>query len=131
MQSETVMMMRWAILILALAACGDVTTPPAPGAPSVGQPGSPGDAECVRDEDCALLPEVTCCGECPPSPPFAVGPTTALDAILIEAEQRCAKDVRPCKPLRCEPVPRGCYARAGCANGRCIVESEGCAAPPS
>lgn len=82
--------------------------------------------ECADDSHCALLPHVTCCGECPPAPPFDVGNRQDLDALFIEAETRCAQDRRPCRPPVCEPRPRGCYARAACVAQRCVVESEGC-----
>lgn len=82
--------------------------------------------ECTVDEECALLPYVTCCGECLPVPPFEVGTRSSLDAIFIELETRCAEDRRECSPPVCEPMPPGCYARAGCDDGRCVVETDGC-----
>ncbi len=84
------------------------------------------DAECAQDSQCALLPQLTCCGECPPTPPFEVGTREDLDAIFIEAETRCAEDTRACAPPTCAAKPRGCYARAACVSGSCVVESEGC-----
>lgn len=110
-----------------VAACPDdrprETAPaPAPAELVAPRPRDP----CVRDQDCALLPYVTCCGECPPAPPFEVGTREALDAIFIESEQRCAEDRRPCTPPVCERPPRGCYARAACQAGVCVVQAEGC-----
>jgi hypothetical protein len=87
------------------------------------------DAECTVDADCALLPSVTCCGECPPVPPFDVGARFNLDAIFIEMETRCAEDRRECTPPVCEPMPAGCHASAACEAGRCVVETDGCGRP--
>jgi hypothetical protein len=101
---------------------------------SVGCPGpaqAPADAECVVDRDCALLPYVTCCGECPPVPPFEVGTRQQLDAIFIELESSCAIERKACTPPVCEPMPEGCYAKAACEAGRCVVETEGCTEPRS
>jgi hypothetical protein len=92
----------------------------------VTDPPSIDDPDCVRDQDCELLPYVTCCGECAPAPPFEAVTRQQLDAVFIELESRCAIDRRECTPPVCERVPRGCYARAGCVAGRCVVESEGC-----
>src|SRR5688572_7895221 len=74
---------------------------------------------CIVDSDCALLPYVTCCGECPAAPPFDVGTREDLDAILIEMEQRCALDLRECTPPTCELIQNGCSARAACVDGHC------------
>jgi hypothetical protein len=90
------------------------------------QPPAVEDPDCVVDQDCALLPYATCCGECPPAPPFDVGTRGALDAIFIELETACALDLRACTPPVCDPMPPGCRARAACVDGRCVVESEGC-----
>jgi hypothetical protein len=100
----------------------------------VGCPAPPpatSEAECVRDEDCALLPYVNCCGECPPELPFESGTRQELDAIFIELESRCATERKACTPPVCEPVPDGCYAKAACAGGRCVVETDGCFEPRS
>jgi hypothetical protein len=87
------------------------------------------DLECLRDQDCALLPHATCCGECPPAPPFEVGTREDLDAIFITLESECALDRRECAPLECAPIPAGCTARAACDQGRCVVEEDGCGLP--
>ena len=105
--------------VLVLAGC------PAPTRPAAR------DAECVVDQDCALLPYVNCCGECPPAPPFEVGTREDLDAIFIELETRCAEDTRECTAPVCDPVPRGCSARAACEAGRCVVATDGCGLPTS
>lgn len=86
------------------------------------------DVDCVRDDDCVLMPYVTCCGECPPAPPFEAAPRTELDAVLIELETTCALDRRECAAPACDPRPAGCYAKAACVAGRCVVETDGC--PP-
>jgi hypothetical protein len=101
------------------AACSDPTTPPEP--PAV----PTGDAECVRDDDCALLPYATCCGECPPEPPYEAGSRQELDAIFIELESRCGLDRRPCEPPVCVARPAGCYVRAACRAGECVAETDG------
>lgn len=63
-------MTRIALLPLFLVGC----PPPGTPAPAV-------DADCTRDEECALLPYATGCGECPPAPPFDVGTREDLDAM--------------------------------------------------
>jgi hypothetical protein len=113
----------------AWSGCGDRETSSDPSStpwnPAVQQ------EDCVKDRDCVLMPYITCCGECPPAPPFEPAPREALDAVLIEAEQRCATDFRPCPPLVCDPVPAGCWAKAACDDGRCVAVTDGCLLPPS
>lgn len=118
--------MRLLIVLLALAGCGD--TEVGGGAPAVAPREAPRQegVDCGRDEDCVLLPVVTCCGECPPAPPFEAITREALDAVLIENEWKCGAHPRACDARACEPRPRGCYARAACVGSRCVVESEGC-----
>jgi len=115
---------RHAVALTLLAGCPDL--PPREEVRSADVPAPLLDADCARDQDCALLPYVTCCGECPPAPPFDVGTREDLDAIFIEQEERCALDRRECTPPTCDPLPPGCYARAGCVAGRCVVEVDGC-----
>jgi hypothetical protein len=70
---------------------------------------------------------ITCCGECDPVPPFEAVPHTAVDAVLIELETRCAEKLAPCEPPVCESLPRGCEAYAACVGGQCIVlQSDSC-----
>lgn len=89
-------------------------------------------AQCVVDDDCALLPsELTCCDECPPTPPFRAAPVEHVDAIYIENEHRCIQTEISCPETKCEPLPAGCTARAVCAQGRCIARATGCAGPTS
>ena len=121
-------MKRIAILTVFLIGC---PPPPASTDDSPAAPEPVLDADCVRDEDCALLPYVTCCGECPPAPPFDVGTRSNLDAIFIELETQCALDLRECTPPECDPMPAGCYAKAACVDGRCVVETDGCGVPMS
>lgn len=84
--------------------------------------------ECRVDDDCTLMPAaITCCGECDPVPPFEAVPHTAVDAVLIELETRCAEKLAPCEPPVCESLPRGCEAYAACVGGQCIVlQSDSC-----
>lgn len=84
------------------------------------------DADCADDDDCALVPDVTCCGECRPSPPYEAQPRGAIDAIFIELETRCATQREDCASRACDPVPPGCYARPACVGGECVAETEGC-----
>jgi hypothetical protein len=91
---------------------------------------APGPA-CERDRDCFLLPEIGCCGECAPAPPFEAVSAAELDALLLELEERCAQDTRECAPPRCRPVPARCEARARCVDGRCVVDAAGCRRPTS
>jgi hypothetical protein len=89
-------------------------------------------AQCVRDDDCVLLPSaLTCCVECAPAPPFEPVPSWVLGGMLIQNETDCAERDRACQEVRCEPAPRGCVARAACANGRCIAVTSGCELPTS
>src|SRR5512138_2386899 len=57
------------------------------------EPASQAEApQCVRDDDCALLPSaLTCCVECPPAPPFEAVPTAVIAGLLIENETVCAE----------------------------------------
>lgn len=87
--------------------------------------------ECNRDEDCTLLPVITCCGECPPEPPFEAVTIPELDGVLIELEERCATERRSCAPPVCAPAPRRCEARAACAGGECVVLRGRCERPLS
>jgi hypothetical protein len=92
------------------------------------QPAGP--AECVRDDDCVLLPSaLTCCVECPPAPPFEPAPSWVLGGMLVQNETDCAGRDRACPEVRCEPVPEGCRARAACAGGRCVAVTLGCELP--
>jgi hypothetical protein len=84
--------------------------------------------ECRVDDDCMLLPSaMTCCGECDPVPPFEAVPRTAVDALLIELETRCAEKPGPCEPPACESSPRGCSAHAACIGEHCtVVQNDSC-----
>ncbi|MEO7731472.1 MAG: hypothetical protein ABIY55_10900 [Kofleriaceae bacterium] len=87
-------------------------------------------AACWVDDDCTLMPSVlTCCEECDPVPPFDAVPRTAVDAVLIELETRCASKPPICRRRSCEAAPPGCEARAICLRGRCaVVQTEACGA---
>lgn len=116
-----------ASILLLLVSCGPA---------SLGQPANrpAGDeaAQCVRDDDCALLPSVlTCCIECPPAPPFEPVPSWVLGGMLVQHETDCAYYDRACPEVGCEPVPPGCLARAACADGRCVAVTSGCGIPTS
>ncbi len=88
--------------------------------------------ECLRDDDCVLLPAaLTCCVECPPAPPFDPAPSWVLGGMLIQLETDCAERDRACPEVRCEPRPEGCVARAACVRGRCAAVSSGCGTPTS
>lgn len=88
--------------------------------------------QCVRDDDCVLLPSaLTCCVECPPAPPFEPAPSWVLGGMLVQHETDCAERVRACPEVRCEPIPEGCVARAACVDGRCVAVSSGCELPTS
>jgi len=116
---------RFAICILAscLASCERSPLERAAAA----QPASDQSAQCVRDDDCVLLPSaLTCCIECPPGPPFEPAPSWVLAGMLIQNETDCAERVRACPDVRCDPVPEGCRARAACAAGRCVAVTSGC-----
>ena len=83
-------------------------------------------AQCVRDDDCELLPSaLTCCIECPPAPPFEAVPDWVIGGLLIENETKCAEP-KLCPEVTCDPVPLGCEARAACERGRCVVVANGC-----
>jgi hypothetical protein len=87
----------------------------------------PEPGECVVDDDCGLMPsQMTCCGECPPAPPFEAVPRTAIDSRLLELETDCAPQTRLCIPPVCEPVPAGCDAQAICIDHRCRLVETGC-----
>jgi hypothetical protein len=128
--------MRWlpalALGVAAAGACGDAPTPRRDAAPA--RPFAvprPLGVDCEQDRDCTLLPELTCCGECPPVPPFEAIAVTSLDAVLIELENKCARLRIECEAPKCPPWPPGCYARGACEQGQCVVEQEGCAPPRS
>jgi len=91
---------------------------------------APAAIECRVDDDCTLMPAVmTCCEECDPVPPFEVVPRTAVDAVLIELETRCAAKPPICEPRSCEVPPPGCQATAICVQGRCsLVQTDACSA---
>jgi hypothetical protein len=115
------------IAILLAAACDRASDLAAAARASEGEP-----AQCVRDDDCVLLPSaLTCCVECPPAPPFEPAPSAVLGGMLIEHETECAQRDRACPEVRCDPVPEGCRARAACAKGRCIAVTSGCEVPTS
>jgi hypothetical protein len=113
---------RWLVALVLWTGCGVREARAGHGARTEAPRGD----ECTIDSDCVLMPEVTCCGECPPAPPFEAAPRESLDAVLIEAEERCATDLRPCTPPVCDPVPRGCWAKAACDDGRCVAATDGC-----
>jgi hypothetical protein len=130
--------MRFVVLVACgAAACSAVEVAPTTGeamsTPAYRPDASPADLACSRDHDCVLMPYVTCCGECPPAPPFEVGTIHDLDAILIESEQMCAERRVSCLDvtLACDAVPPGCEARPACADGRCVVVEAGCGPPTS
>jgi len=88
--------------------------------------------ECRSDDDCTLLPaQLTCCGECPPAPPFEAVTRHEMDAILLERETTCSQSTRLCQPPVCEPRLRSCSAQARCSVGRCVVDETGCDKPVS
>lgn len=89
-------------------------------------------AQCVRDEECALVPAaMTCCPDesCPPAPPFRAAPRWVVDGMYIENEHRCLATEIPCVQTACPPVPAGCSAKAVCAARRCIAVATGCGIP--
>jgi hypothetical protein len=135
--AEVVMRIVDVAACIALAACSSVEMPPTtsePGSsPAYRADAGPADLACTGDRDCVLLPYVTCCGECPPAPPFEAGSIHDLDAILIESEQICAERRVSCLDvtLACDVVPRGCEARPACVAGRCVVVEVGCGPPTS
>jgi hypothetical protein len=118
--------MRAALLLL-LIACGpkpareeprDTKTPAKAPEPEAPEP------ECIADGDCVVMPELSCCEECPPAAPFAAGTRAALDAALIENEERCAMKDVDCADWSCPPA--ACEVRAVCEAGRCAAIAEGC-----
>ena len=89
------------------------------------------DTQCVRDEDCVLLPAaLTCCIECPPAPPFEAAPSWVLDGMLIENDTVCPERWR-CPEVTCEAVSTDCIARAACDDGCCVALAIGCELPRS
>ncbi|HEY5922234.1 MAG TPA: hypothetical protein VIV11_11210 [Kofleriaceae bacterium] len=112
------MLARTAIAAWLLFACEKQPAQPPPPDPT---------AECVRDEDCTLMPsELTCCAECPPAPPFEAAPAWVVDGLYIEVEHRCLDTAQPCPEIRCAPLPSTCSARAACVRGTCTVVATGC-----
>lgn len=115
---------RIALALLVMAACDrwpEMTTSEASS-----------NAQCVRDEDCTLVPSaLTCCTECPPAPPFVAAPTWVVDGMYIETEHRCLATEIDCPEITCAKVPAGCTARAACAQGRCVAIATGCEKPTS
>lgn len=82
--------------------------------------------ECANDGDCVLFVErVTCCGDCPPVPPFEAVPRTLLDELRQELDDRCAPREHFCDPPECPATPSGCEARAVCRAGTCSVATNG------
>ncbi len=88
-------------------------------------------AECAIDDDCTLLPRITCCGECDFVLPFEAVPRTSVDAMLIEAETDCAPHERSCVPPVCDEVPPGCDPHVLCIDGSCRLDAQGCDLPSS
>jgi hypothetical protein len=121
------MIARWLPLWVAMVSCNAWLLAPTDAASTAGA-GATAAADCRVDDDCVLLPELTCCGECPPAPPFQAAPRRVLDGMLVENETSCSYDTRPCPPRACDRVPRGCVARATCEAGRCVVAASGCGA---
>lgn len=126
--------LRWWLVVL-VASCGETAFPMSQ-APAVqraaspsgsAEPASTGAPECRVDDDCELVPIVTCCGECKPAPPFESVPRSAIDTLLLETEERCLRDDRPC-PV-CARPPRGCTAAPRCAQGTCTFTATGCDFP--
>ncbi len=119
--------MTWSSFIvagLALAACDRW--------PTVATSEAESSAQCVRDEDCTLVPTtLTCCAECPPAPPFRAAPLWVVDRMYIENENRCLATEIGCPEITCAKVPAGCTARATCAQGRCTAVATGCGVPTS
>jgi hypothetical protein len=116
------MIVRTAVVAWLLCGCDKLPAQPQP---------DPA-AECVRDEDCTLVPsELTCCTECPPAPPFEAAPVWVVDGMYLEQEDRCLDTARPCPKVRCARIPETCSARAACTRGRCTVVASGCDRPTS
>lgn len=82
---------------------------------------------CGSDDDCELVPELTCCDECAPVPPFQSVPRSTIDTLLLESEERCLHDDRACRP--CARPPPGCTATARCRDGACTFDATGCERP--
>lgn len=84
--------------------------------------------ECVTDDDCALMPAaITCCGECPPVPPFEAVTRASLADYRRVVADACAPETRLCDPPSCAGLAAGCDARAICRDGRCqAAASEQC-----
>ena len=122
------MIARWLPLWVAMVSCNAWLLAPTDASTAGAGAGATAAADCHVDGDCVLLPELTCCGECPPAPPFQAAPRWVLDGMLVENETTCSYDTRPCPPRACDRVPRGCVARATCERGRCVVASSGCGA---
>jgi hypothetical protein len=116
---------------LAVGSCRRGGAPPSPVDPPTAKgkpaadPSEPG--ECAADEDCVLMPVLSCCGECPPAPPFEAVTRAELDSALIESEWHCTDKEHDCTGFACEALPEGCQARAACREGRCTVIESGCA----
>jgi hypothetical protein len=120
------------IAILLAASCEPSAVLELAARPGAGARPAGESTQCLRDDDCALLPSaLTCCVECPPAPPFEPAPSWVLGGMLIQLETDCAQLDRACPEVRCEPVPAGCVARAACVNGRCVAVSSGCGTPTS
>ena len=116
------------LLALTFGACGQAPAQPE----GTGSPQIEPAARCSRDVDCVLLPSVlSCCGECPPAPPFEAAARWVLDGMLLENETVCAASSRLCQPTVCDAVPDECVARAECSDGRCVVAATGCERPSS
>ncbi|MCB9563981.1 MAG: hypothetical protein H6708_26595 [Kofleriaceae bacterium] len=128
-----------AVVAVAAAGCTDRAPSVEGGAPGVSPRPPPAAGvgtgavprlDCVVDDDCVLLPDITCCDECAPAPPFEVGTIASLDALLIENEHRCAVERASCEHVPpCAIIPEGCTAHAACADGRCVVVERGCGRP--
>lgn len=120
-----------AIAAALLGGCADrPADEPAPARPAAtsSRPLGPGE-ECAVDDDCALLPYVTCCGECYPDQPLRVGTRAQADAVYLEAEFDCGRSRAPCTPPVCDPWPPGCFAKASCVAGTCTLVTDGCGLP--
>jgi hypothetical protein len=119
---------RASLFALVLVASCEVT--PRERAGAAAEPIGERSGQCVRDDDCVLLPSaLTCCVECPPAPPFEPAPSWVLGGMLIQHETDCAERDRACQEVRCDPVPAGCAARAACVNRRCVAVTSGCELP--
>lgn len=118
-------MPRALFVMLVVAACDRPACDPPP-APAEQRE----EPQCMRNDDCVLLPAaLTCCIECPPAPPFEAAPSWVLDGMLIENETECAEPRHLCPEIRCELVPATCIARAACIAGKCVALAEGCELP--